>query len=91
MIGANRNMPVEIISVDSAQVYRGMDIGTAKPTPAERSVVPHQLIDVLDPWESGNVAWWLNEAGRWGRKREVRGGRVGERRGERVGNSHAIT
>jgi tRNA dimethylallyltransferase len=42
-------LPVEIISVDSAQVYRGMDIGTAKPTPAERSAVPHHLIDIREP------------------------------------------
>jgi tRNA dimethylallyltransferase len=42
-------LPVEIISVDSAQVYRGMDIGTAKPTPAERQAVPHHLIDIRDP------------------------------------------
>jgi tRNA dimethylallyltransferase len=41
--------PVEIISVDSAQVYRGMDIGTAKPSAAERARVPHHLIDVVDP------------------------------------------
>jgi tRNA dimethylallyltransferase len=41
--------PVEIISVDSAQVYRGLDIGTAKPTPAERLAVPHHLIDIRDP------------------------------------------
>ncbi|MFL6565821.1 MAG: tRNA (adenosine(37)-N6)-dimethylallyltransferase MiaA [Burkholderiales bacterium] len=41
--------PVEIISVDSAQVYRGMDIGTAKPGAAERARVPHHLIDLVDP------------------------------------------
>ncbi len=41
--------PIEIVSVDSAQVYRGMDIGTAKPSAAERSRVPHHLIDVVDP------------------------------------------
>jgi tRNA dimethylallyltransferase len=43
--------PIEIVSVDSAQVYRGMDIGTAKPTAAERSRLPHHLIDVRDPHE----------------------------------------
>jgi len=43
--------PLEIVSVDSAQVYRGMDIGTAKPTAAERARVPHHLIDLLDPTE----------------------------------------
>jgi tRNA dimethylallyltransferase len=41
--------PVEIISVDSALVYRGMDIGTAKPSPADRAAVPHHLIDIRDP------------------------------------------
>jgi tRNA dimethylallyltransferase len=43
--------PIEIVSVDSAQVYRGMDIGTAKPSAAERARVPHHLIDVVDPNE----------------------------------------
>lgn len=48
--------PVEIVSVDSMQVYRGLDIGTAKPTPAERATVPHHLIDVADPSEDWSVA-----------------------------------
>jgi tRNA dimethylallyltransferase len=39
-----------------------MDIGTAKPTPDERRRVPHHLIDVLEPWESSSVAWWLERA-----------------------------
>lgn len=43
--------PVEIVSVDSAQVYRGMDIGTAKPSAAERRAVPHHLVDIVDPTE----------------------------------------
>jgi tRNA dimethylallyltransferase len=43
--------PIEIVSVDSAQVYRGMDIGTAKPSAAERVRVPHHLIDLVDPDE----------------------------------------
>jgi tRNA dimethylallyltransferase len=47
-----RAIPSEIISVDSALVYRGMDIGTAKPTAAERASAPHHLIDILDPTES---------------------------------------
>lgn len=46
----------EIISADSMQVYRGMDIGTAKPTPQERKRVRHHLLDVVDPDESFNVA-----------------------------------
>ena len=45
-------LPVEIISVDSAQVYRGMDIGTAKPTTQERALVPHHLVDIRDPEET---------------------------------------
>jgi tRNA dimethylallyltransferase len=54
----------EIISMDSMALYRGMNIGTAKPSSDERNRVPHHLIDVLDPWESGSVAWWLKEADR---------------------------
>lgn len=52
----------EIVSVDSMQVYRGMDIGTAKPTAAERAEVPHHLLDLLDPWEDGTVAWFQRAA-----------------------------
>src|SRR5471030_3252860 len=44
--------PVEIVSVDSAMVYRGLDIGTAKPSPAMRERIPHHLIDICDPTES---------------------------------------
>lgn len=50
----------EIISMDSMAVYRGLDIGTAKPNAAARARVPHHLIDVLDPWEAANVSWWLD-------------------------------
>ena len=46
---------VEIVSLDSMQVYRGMDIGTAKPSPAERDAVPHHLVDVADPAEEWSV------------------------------------
>jgi tRNA dimethylallyltransferase len=53
----------EIIAADSMTLYRGMDIGTAKPTSAERERVRHHLIDVLDPGESSSVAWWLERAG----------------------------
>lgn len=52
----------EIVALDSMTLYRGMDIGTAKPTAAEQARVPHHLVDVLDPWESGSVAWWLDRA-----------------------------
>lgn len=54
----------EIISMDSMALYRGMDIGTAKPSAADRQRVTHHLIDCLDPWERASVAWWLDEAGR---------------------------
>jgi tRNA dimethylallyltransferase len=59
-----RVLPVEIISVDSALVYRGMDIGTAKPTLAERAAVPHHLIDVLDPAEAYSAARFVADAER---------------------------
>jgi tRNA dimethylallyltransferase len=52
----------EIVSMDSMSLYRGMDIGTAKPTLQERQRVRHHLIDVLDPWQSASVAWWLEQA-----------------------------
>jgi tRNA dimethylallyltransferase len=55
-------LSAEIISMDSMAIYRGMDLGTAKPSPEQRRRVPHHLIDVLDPWESGSVAWWLKNA-----------------------------
>lgn len=51
-----RHIPSEIISVDSALVYRGMDIGTAKPSAAEQAAVVHHLIDILDPAESYSAA-----------------------------------
>ena len=54
--------PVEIVSVDSAQVYRGMDVGTAKPSAAERRAVPHHLIDILDPTESYSAAQFRADA-----------------------------
>jgi tRNA dimethylallyltransferase len=47
--------PVELVSVDSMQVYRGMDVGTAKPTPAERAEIPHHLLDLADPSEDFTV------------------------------------
>src|ERR1700748_3715574 len=48
--------PVEIISVDSALVYREMDIGTAKPSAEERAQVPHHLIDIVDPTDAYSAA-----------------------------------
>jgi len=55
-------LPVEIVSMDSAQVYRGMDIGTAKPSVEERSRVPHHLIDVVDPDQAYSTGRWREEA-----------------------------
>lgn len=49
-------LPIEVINVDSATIYRGMDIGTAKPDMAERSQLSHHLLDILDPLESYSVA-----------------------------------
>lgn len=63
----------EIVAMDSMTLYRGMDIGTAKPTPAERVRVPHHIIDVFDPWETANVAWWLDRAADAVRDIESRG------------------
>ena len=61
---ARRDPSVEIVSVDSMQVYRGMDIGTAKPTRAEQAEVPHHLLDIADPWDECTVAWFAAEARR---------------------------
>ena len=52
---ARRLGGIELVSVDSMQVYRGMDIGTAKPSPAERAEVPHHLLDLVDPSEDWSV------------------------------------
>lgn len=59
-----RARPVEIVSVDSALVYRGMDIGTAKPTHAELAAVPHHLIDIRDPGEPYSAAAFVADATR---------------------------
>jgi tRNA dimethylallyltransferase len=60
-LAAARHLGIEIISVDSMQVYRGMDIGTAKPTPVERAVVRHHLIDIADPGDDFTVARFRDE------------------------------
>lgn len=52
----------EIVTVDSMQVYRGMDIGTAKPTPDERAIVPHHLVDVAEPWQEFDLATYQRAA-----------------------------
>jgi tRNA dimethylallyltransferase len=55
-------LPVEIVSMDSAQVYRGLDIGTAKPSADERARVPHHLIDIVEPDESYSAGRWRADA-----------------------------
>lgn len=61
-LALHRQLPVEIISVDSAMVYRGMDIGTAKPGPEILKQVPHRLIDICDPVESYSVGRFCEDA-----------------------------
>ena len=57
-----RRLPVEIVSVDSALVYRGLDIGSAKPTADERAAVPHHLIDIRDPTQAYSAAEFVRDA-----------------------------
>ncbi|MCS6869264.1 MAG: tRNA (adenosine(37)-N6)-dimethylallyltransferase MiaA [Thermus sp.] len=52
-------MPVEVVSADATMVYRGLDVGTDKPSPEERRRVPHHLVDVLEPSEAMSVARWV--------------------------------
>lgn len=59
---AARGRPAEIVNADAMQLYRGMDIGTAKLTPPERRGVPHHLLDVLEPREEASVARYQREA-----------------------------
>ncbi len=72
----------EIVSVDSMLVYRGMDVGTAKPSPAERARVPHHLVDVVEPSEPFTVARYRELA-----ERAIRGIRERGRRVLLVGGS----
>ena len=52
----------EIVSADSMQIYRRMDIGTAKPSPEERQGIPHHMIDVAEPWEDYSVSRYCADA-----------------------------
>ncbi|NLS14686.1 tRNA (adenosine(37)-N6)-dimethylallyltransferase MiaA [Vibrio sp. SM6] len=61
-IRLHQQYPVDIISVDSALIYRGMDIGTAKPTAQEQALAPHRLIDIRDPLESYSAAEFRRDA-----------------------------
>jgi tRNA dimethylallyltransferase len=73
---ARRLGDVEIVTVDSMQVYRGMDIGTAKPEVLEQRQVPHHLIDLADPSEEWTVTRWVSEARRVVADIEARGRRA---------------
>lgn len=63
-IDAVQKGPYEIVSVDSAMIYRGMDIGTAKPTSAELALAPHRLIDICDPADGYSVGQFLRDVER---------------------------
>jgi tRNA dimethylallyltransferase len=65
--------PVEIISLDSAQIYQGMDIGTAKPSRAEQQQIRHHLIDLIDPAESYSAARFVQDATRAAQAIRARG------------------
>lgn len=69
-------LEAEVIALDSMTLYRGLDIGTAKPTVAERRGVPHHLIDVLDPWQAASVADYRAWALAAAQAIEARGHRV---------------
>ena len=71
-----RRLAAEIVSVDSMAVYRGLDIGTAKPTPRQRSLAAHHLIDVVPASESYSVARWLADAARAVEDCRARGRRI---------------
>jgi tRNA dimethylallyltransferase len=66
-------LPVEIVSVDSAQVFRGMDVGTAKPSAAERARVPHHLVDIIDPTDAYSAALFRDDARRLADQIRARG------------------
>jgi tRNA dimethylallyltransferase len=59
---AARGIPAEIVTADAIQIYRGLDIGSAKPAPAEREGIPHHLIDIVEPTEGFSVDAWLELA-----------------------------
>jgi len=69
-------LSAEIVSVDSMAVYRGLDVGTAKPTAEQRSRVPHHLVDVTDAAEPYSIARWLDDASRAVAECRGRGSRI---------------
>ena len=66
----------EIVCMDSMQIYRGMDIGTAKPTPQEQAAAPHHMIDVADPGEAFSVSRYQEMAEECVRQIQARGHRA---------------
>lgn len=62
VLALSQNWPIEIINVDSATIYTGMDIGTAKPSMAERALTPQHLLDIRDPAQSYSVADFRQDA-----------------------------
>jgi tRNA dimethylallyltransferase len=71
-----RRIGAEIISLDSMALYRGMDVGTAKPTPEQRRAVPHHLVDVIEPHEQYSLAQYLEAAHRTAEEIKARGRQV---------------
>jgi tRNA dimethylallyltransferase len=68
-----RRLGAEVLALDSTTLYRGMDIGTAKPSLDDRGGIPHHLIDVIEPWESASIAAFRNWANAAVRDVEQRG------------------
>jgi tRNA dimethylallyltransferase len=66
-------LTAEILCMDSMTVYRGMEIGTAKPGADTRRKLPHHLLDLCEPWERASVAWWLDHAAQAARAVKERG------------------
>jgi len=75
-IALARRLGAEVLALDSTTLYRGMNIGTAKPALDERGGIPHHLIDVIEPWESASVAAYREWARAAAREVERRGGQV---------------
>lgn len=74
MLARRTGLASEIISADSVQIFRGMDIGSAKPTMIERRGIPHHLIDIVEPDGTYNVHQWLADAERAIDQVQARGG-----------------
>src|SRR5262249_35659335 len=62
LVHEKHGITTEIVTADAYQIYKGMDIGTAKPTLAEREGIPHHLIDLVDPTERFTLDQWLSAA-----------------------------